>query len=106
MRYQKPVMVDLAAGARATGQWPLQCRDGAAATGPYEYCAVGTGAGICGAGSAVKFFYGDPGDCLSGVSAIPTCASGTNPTGSTCDAGSSGMTNDLPCVVGSLPAIP
>jgi len=80
MRYQKPVVMDLSAGARATGQDPLSCYSGNT-PGGQGACQMGTGgatwSGTCvtgpnagGAGASI---------CVGGLSAFFTCSSGTGP---------------------------
>jgi len=54
MRYEKPLVVDLSAGARARGQGPLSCITGNGASGS-EICATGNGAkSYCAVGNGVQ----------------------------------------------------
>ena len=83
MRYEKPVVMNLNAGARsATGDWPLGCFSGAVGNGLWNDCQYGTS----GAGMANQCIDGpDP-----GTSADPVCITGINPTVSLCQSGTGG----------------
>lgn len=86
MRYEKPIVMDLSAGARAAGRWPLACISGGTATDT-ETCGTGTAAGwTCSAGTNgalgdTCYEGSNPGsgweDCFPGSSAT-YCASGLN----------------------------
>ena len=86
MRYEKPVVMDLSAGARAAGHGPLACVPGASAVEGVESCAPGNGAGwSCSGGpfggnEAVCASGGDPGfgnDCLNGTTVTGYCMGGS-----------------------------
>jgi len=79
MRYKKPVIIDLSAGARSVkGQQvvPTGCHSGGAAGSPSEQCAAGAIADwtgpVCETGSSP-----DQGDCLGGAGAY-YCESGSS----------------------------
>jgi hypothetical protein len=89
MRYEKPIVMNLSARARTTGQGPLGCVAGDAA-GAWETCATG-GNPYCSA----------PPSCVSGGAATPggDCLSGTT-VSYYCEAGSGGANDRYGCNVG------
>ena len=91
MRYERPIVMDLNAQARASGQEPLGCYDGSVADiPPNEVCFVGgTATGSeqpCWAGNAPG--SAAPGDCIGGTSAFY------------CEAGAEGGIDPGGCRVG------
>jgi hypothetical protein len=87
MRYEKPIVKDLSAQARATGDWPLGCYNGSSNS---TVCATGSGVTSgrdgCRAGSGATF-----GVCAAGINpggSNPQCAAGTGGNADTCSAGS------------------
>jgi len=79
MRYEKPIVMDLAAGARASGKAPLSCYAGPTPGPNWYLCETGgdpfTPAQSCGVGPAPG--TGSATMCISGVSVISVCASGS-----------------------------
>jgi len=99
MRYEKPLVVDLSAGARARGQWPLSCLIGNGASGT-EICATGNGAkSYCSVGNGVK---NPVPSCVGGGTVNPPgdCYSGGNASGYYCEAGVSGADDPTGCNAG------
>jgi hypothetical protein len=94
MRYQKPVVMDLSAGARASGQWPLGCYNGTTPGGS-SYCQFGTG--------------GDSIDYVCNVGPLPdtdgfeACITGLDPMLTFCMFGSGGAPPEDTCTSGPLP---
>ncbi len=90
MRYGKPLVVDLSAGARAAGQGPLGCYNGDGANGWSEVCYTGTGPRYsippCRTGNRPPAV----GDCIGGSSAF--C----------CESGASGSNDPNGCRSGPL----
>ena len=75
MRYQKPIVVELNASARASGQVPLSCMSGTGATAYEGVCGAGTSPtynAACASGPA------NAGDCAGGATAAFTCLSGVD----------------------------
>lgn len=99
MKYEKPIVVNLGARARAAGQDPLSCMSGNAPMG---------GSRICGAGASPAYVAGcqtgnATGDCSSGMAASFTCLSGPAPDlGEECEAGVGGSQGD--CTSGAAAA--
>ncbi len=102
MKYRKPEIVDLGAGMKwADGQnTPNSCVEGSAATGIWQTCANGIGAGnacnlggdvIYGGTSCVPGNSTTTGDCLSGSSV---------PSSYFCEAGSGGRNDYYGCTTG------
>jgi hypothetical protein len=94
MRYQKPVVMDLSAGSRASGQWPLGCYNGEVGNGLWNDCQYGTTGGgpgnTCGAGPQPGGH--DPSVCISGnLPPLDFCMIGTGGSdwGDSCEVGSS-----------------
>jgi len=79
LRYEKPIIMDLSSGARASGQIaPQSCMAGSTPGADWYLCETGgnpfTPAQSCGVGP-------DPGTgsstmCISGASVLSVCASG------------------------------
>jgi len=82
MRYEKPIVMDLGAGARAAGQWPLGCFSGYTGDGLWNDCQYGTN----GEGMGNRCTTGPS----PGSAADPVCISGTNPSVSLCQSGING----------------
>jgi hypothetical protein len=79
MRYEKPIVMDLSAGARSTvGQGPLSCMDGTT-PGGVGMCSVGTGGASVGVLCTVGPAPGSssPSICYSGVVVDNLCEAGT-----------------------------
>lgn len=91
MRYEKPIVLDLSAGARATGQEPLGCYSGNAPGGT-GLCEAGTGGTAwvnpCAVGPAPGGSGGD------------TCVSGAAASGGACISGAGGPSIYDTCTVG------
>ena len=94
MRYEKPLVVDLSAGARARGQGPLSCITGNGAQGA-NTCMTGNGAKeYCSNGNSVT------GSCVGGGNVGGTsCYSGVSPTGY-CEVGAGGADDPTGCNAG------
>ena len=94
MRYEKPLVVDLSAGARARGQGPLSCITGNVAQGA-STCMIGNGANeYCSTGNSVT------GSCVGGGNVGGTsCYSGGSPSGY-CVAGVTGANDPTGCKAG------
>jgi hypothetical protein len=79
MRYEKPIVMDLSAAARARGQGPLSCLSGDN-PGGLNMCAAGvnptTCSNTCGVGPAPRSGSGDINFCYTGPSANTICESG------------------------------
>ena len=104
MHYEKPIVMELGSRARhAEGQSPNACISGSSASGGYESCGAGTGAGwACNTGSGVTYAYPL---CASGsaASGAGDCFAGTS-VSYYCGAGSDGSVDPLGCRVGPLPS--
>ncbi len=101
MKYHKPEVLDIGVQMqRADGQvHPNACVSGPAATGNWESCGTGTGAGwSCESGSGVVV---SALSCIPGVSASSggDCLSGTS-VSYVCGAGTSGYSDPEGCVSG------
>jgi len=97
MRYEKPIVMDLGARARAAGQWPLGCYSGGVGSGGWgDDCQYGT----TGDGIANKCTTGP----MPGTAADPVCISGSVPTVLFCMTGGVGDNLDQPCASGPAPA--
>jgi hypothetical protein len=82
MRYEKPTVMDLGAGARSTvGQEPLVCISGSAAGGQFESCASGGAAQYACKTGGAPFPAADI--CVGGINpgSANDCASGSGVTG-------------------------
>jgi len=92
MLYQKPIVMDLSASARASGLGPLSCFDGAF-PGGVLWCGVGSGGNAPSANCVVgPNATGGPVFCANGLNTAPDnwCQSGTGgtwPGGDTCTSG-------------------
>lgn len=90
MRYEKPVVMDLSAAARAAGLDPLGCYNGSSPAGR-PWCQAGTSASVFGGKCEVGPGPGtfDPASCFPGGSATWVCVIGGAPTGpsDTCSTG-------------------
>jgi hypothetical protein len=86
MHYEKPVVMDLSAGARAAGQEPLSCWSGSAYING-DACMVGDGNWSCAVGPGATY---------------ETCVGGTTVTDGLCVGGSVPIASDL-CTSGPAP---
>lgn len=105
MRYEKPIVMDLGARARAAGQWPLGCYSGGVGGGGWSDCQDGAGGGTCQYGASGR---GNANGCTTGPQAggggDPVCISGSVPTEPFCMTGGGGFDYEQPCMSGPAPA--
>jgi hypothetical protein len=104
VRYEKPIVTDLGARVRTTGQGLLGCYDGGVGAGGWSDCQAGTGGGTCQYGTSGR---GNANGCTTGPEpgggGYPVCIPGSTPTTDFCMAGSVGFDYDQPCVSGPAP---
>ena len=78
MRYMKPMMVELFAGARASGEWEFSCYSGGTPGGDWYLCETGgspySPAQSCGVGPAPG--TGSQTMCISGAAVLSVCETG------------------------------
>lgn len=78
MRYEKPIVIDLSASARASGQEPLSCYPGPTPGDDWYLCETGGGPYSpvqgCNVGPAPG--SGSQVMCISGVAVLSVCESG------------------------------